>query len=165
MKNSAKKSRAPAPDDKFLTTEEAAKRLKRSVKTLEYWRTAGLGAPYYRQQRSVRYLLSEVLAWGARCRVDCQTAGGLAERAPLAEAAEGQAGDARVENLPQAAAALEEVAETPEPEEARPEYRMMPGRFPPQRVAGGEWRYVTRMRSKKRVSGSDRGQNISKACV
>jgi hypothetical protein len=36
---------APAPGDEFLTTEEAAKRLKRSVKTLEYWRQAGLGPP------------------------------------------------------------------------------------------------------------------------
>ena len=69
MKNSAKKNLAPAPSDEFLTTEEAAKRLKRSVKTLEYWRMAGLGPPFYRQQRSVRYLLSEVLAWGASCRV------------------------------------------------------------------------------------------------
>ena len=31
MKNSAKKSLAPAPGDEFLTTEEAAKRLKRSA--------------------------------------------------------------------------------------------------------------------------------------
>jgi hypothetical protein len=51
MKNSAKKNLAPAPGDEFLTTEEAAKRLKRSAKTLEYWRTAGLGPPFYRQQR------------------------------------------------------------------------------------------------------------------
>ena len=69
MKNSAKKSLTPAPGDEFLTTEEAAKRLKRSAKTLEYWRTAGLGPPFYRQQRSVRYLLSEILAWGVSCRV------------------------------------------------------------------------------------------------
>ena len=69
MKNSAKKNLAPAPGDEFLTTEEAAKRLKRSAKTLEYWRTAGLGPPFYRQQRGVRYLLSEVMAWGVNCRV------------------------------------------------------------------------------------------------
>jgi len=75
MKNSAKKSRAPAPSDEFLTTEEAAKKLKRSTKTLEYWRTAGLGPPFYRQQRSVRYLLSEILAWGVSCRVAPQNTG------------------------------------------------------------------------------------------
>ena len=45
MKNSAKKNLAPAPSDEFLTTEEAAKRLKRSVKTLEYWRMAAWGRP------------------------------------------------------------------------------------------------------------------------
>jgi hypothetical protein len=39
LMKTAKKSRAPAPDDEFLTTEEAAKRLKRSAKTLEYWRS------------------------------------------------------------------------------------------------------------------------------
>ena len=75
MKNSGKKNLAPAPSDEFLTTEEAAKRLKRSAKTLEYWRTAGLGPPFYRQQRSVRYLLSESLAWGVSCRVAPQNTG------------------------------------------------------------------------------------------
>jgi hypothetical protein len=75
MKNSANKNLAPAPGDEFLTTEEAAKRLKRSAKTLEYWRTAGLGPPFYRQQRSVRYLLSEVLAWGVSSRVNPQHTG------------------------------------------------------------------------------------------
>ena len=69
LMKAAKKNRAPAPGDEFLITDEAAKRLKRSAKTLEYWRTAGLGPPFYRQQRGVRYLLSEVLAWGVSCRV------------------------------------------------------------------------------------------------
>src|SRR5215470_18087485 len=109
MKNSAKKNLAPAPSDEFLTTEEAAKKLKRSAKTLEYWRQAGLGPPFYRQQRGVRYLLSEVMAWGASCRVEGQNTRGPAERAPLAEGAEGQAGGARAENLPQATAAPEEA--------------------------------------------------------
>jgi len=75
MKNSAKKNLAPAPGDEFLTTEEAAKRLKRSAKTLEYWRMAGLGPPFYRQQRGVRYLLSEIMAWGASHRVAPQNTG------------------------------------------------------------------------------------------
>jgi hypothetical protein len=43
MKNSARKDLAPGTGDEFLITEEAAKKLKRSAKTLEYWRTAGLG--------------------------------------------------------------------------------------------------------------------------
>ena len=58
----------------YLTTEEAAKRLKRSVKTLEYSRLVGQGPPFYRQGRVIRYLLSEVLAWGASRRVAPDTA-------------------------------------------------------------------------------------------
>jgi len=75
MKISPKKNLAPDRGDEFLTTEEAAQRLKRSAKTLEYWRTAGLGPPFYRQQRSVRYLLSEIMAWGASHRVAPQNTG------------------------------------------------------------------------------------------
>jgi hypothetical protein len=60
---------APDPDDVFLTTEETARRLRRSPKVLEYWRLVGQGPPFYRQGRVVRYLLSEVVAWGTRCRV------------------------------------------------------------------------------------------------
>lgn len=56
---------APSPADEYLTTIEAAARLKRSPKTLEYWRLVGYGPPYYRQRRAIRYLLSEVLGWGA----------------------------------------------------------------------------------------------------
>jgi hypothetical protein len=29
----------------------------------------GQGPPFYRQGRVIRYLLSDVMAWGARCRV------------------------------------------------------------------------------------------------
>ena len=58
----------PNPADEYLTTAEAAARLKRSPKTLEYWRLVGYGPPYYRQRRAIRYLLSEVLQWGAADR-------------------------------------------------------------------------------------------------
>jgi hypothetical protein len=75
LMKATKKNRAPAPGDEFLTTDEAAKRLKRSAKTLEYWRISGLGPPFYRQRRAIRYLLSEVMAWGASCRIDGQKAG------------------------------------------------------------------------------------------
>jgi hypothetical protein len=44
-------------------------RLKRSPKVLEYWRNISQGPPFYRQGRVVRYLLSEVMAWGATHRV------------------------------------------------------------------------------------------------
>ena len=56
------------PTDEFLTTQEAAQRLRRSAKTLEYWRLVGQGPAYYRQGRVIRYLLSEVMAWATRCR-------------------------------------------------------------------------------------------------
>jgi hypothetical protein len=61
----------PAPDleDKYLLTTEAAEILRRPVKTLEFWRLVGGGPPFYKQGRLIRYLRSEVLAWGARCRV------------------------------------------------------------------------------------------------
>jgi hypothetical protein len=48
--------------------------------------------------------------------------------------ADGQEGEAPAENLSQAAAAPEDAAEMPEKVEERPEYRMLPGRFPPRRV-------------------------------
>jgi hypothetical protein len=60
---------APDSTDEYLTTEEAAQRLKRSPKVLEYWRAINQGPPFYRQGRVVRYLLSEVMAWGATHRV------------------------------------------------------------------------------------------------
>ena len=60
---------APDPSDEYLTTEEAGLRLKRSPRVLAYWRMVGQGPPYYRQGRVVRYLLSEVMGWGASQRV------------------------------------------------------------------------------------------------
>jgi hypothetical protein len=62
----------PDPNDEYLTTEEAATKLKRSPKTLEYWRALGDGPPFYRQGRAIRYLLSEVMGWGASHRVSNQ---------------------------------------------------------------------------------------------
>jgi hypothetical protein len=71
MKTSTRRNPAPllAPTDEYLTTTEAAQRLKRSPKVLEYWRTRGQGPPFYRQGRAVRYLLRELMAWGATHRV------------------------------------------------------------------------------------------------
>jgi hypothetical protein len=62
-------ARAPDPSDEYLTTEEAARILKRSSKTFEFWRLVGQGPPFYRQGRLIRYLRSEVMAWGASHRV------------------------------------------------------------------------------------------------
>jgi hypothetical protein len=52
--------------DEFLTTAEAAALLKRSVKTLEYWRVMRRGPRFYKQNRGVRYLKSEILDWATR---------------------------------------------------------------------------------------------------
>ena len=56
--------------DEFLTTAETAALLKRSVKTLEYWRVMRRGPRFYKQNRGVRYLKSEVLNWATRQAVD-----------------------------------------------------------------------------------------------
>ena len=75
LMNSGKKNRAPAPGDEIQTTEEAARRQKRSEKTMDLWRHAAQGPHIYRQQRGVRYLLSEIMAWGVSCRVAPQNTG------------------------------------------------------------------------------------------
>jgi hypothetical protein len=68
IKGPATAVRMLAEGDKFLTTPEAAQFLKRSVKTLEYWRVVDRGPRYYRQSRVVRYLLSDLVAWAMQ---DC----------------------------------------------------------------------------------------------
>jgi hypothetical protein len=61
-------ARLPQRGDEFLITQQAAKILQRSTKTLEFWRLLGKGPRFYRQGRVIRYLRSDVLAWGVR---DC----------------------------------------------------------------------------------------------
>jgi hypothetical protein len=65
-KKSAASVRILAEGDEFLTTPEASRLLKRSVKTLEYWRVVGKGPKYYRQGRIVRYLHSDLIEWATR---------------------------------------------------------------------------------------------------
>jgi Helix-turn-helix domain len=56
------------PGDRFLTSQEAAEILRTSIATLNYWRVLGRGPRFYRHNRSVRYLLSDLTAWGtAQC--------------------------------------------------------------------------------------------------
>jgi hypothetical protein len=64
----------PWTTDEFLTNKHAAKILQRSARRLKKWRLARTGPPFYRQGRVIRYLLSEVLAWGASRRVAPDTA-------------------------------------------------------------------------------------------
>jgi predicted DNA-binding transcriptional regulator AlpA len=56
-------SRGGAFDDRLLTEKEVAARQGRSVKTLQNQRLTGEGIPYLKLGRSVRYRLSDVLAW------------------------------------------------------------------------------------------------------
>lgn len=46
-----------------LTTKEAAALLRKSPITLEIWRTTGYGPRYLKLGHSVRYLLSDLLAF------------------------------------------------------------------------------------------------------
>ena len=52
----------------YLTEAEVAELLRKSVRTLQGWRVAGIGPPFHKFGRSVRYLEAEVLDWAARHR-------------------------------------------------------------------------------------------------
>ena len=54
-----------APGDRFLRPREAAELLSSSTNTLNYWRVQGVGPRYHKIGHSVRYLLSDVMAWAA----------------------------------------------------------------------------------------------------
>jgi hypothetical protein len=47
----------------FLTEKELAARQKRSVRTLQNQRISGDGVPFVKFGRSVRYRLSDIVAW------------------------------------------------------------------------------------------------------
>jgi predicted DNA-binding transcriptional regulator AlpA len=49
--------------DRLLTEAEVARRQGRSVKTLQNQRVNGGGIPFLKLGRSVRYRLSDVIAW------------------------------------------------------------------------------------------------------
>lgn len=60
-------------DDAFLTTREAARLVKLSVKWFERRRYEGFGGPpFHRRGRAVRYLRSELIAWFQEGRVNPQ---------------------------------------------------------------------------------------------
>jgi hypothetical protein len=59
------------PGDRFLNSAETAGLLGTSIATLNYWRVLGdRGPKFYRHGRNVRYLLSDVTAWGTAQCVD-----------------------------------------------------------------------------------------------
>ena len=57
------------PDVEMLTTEEAAILTKMSMAWYEKKRWEGLGPPYYRKGRAVRYVKQELLNWWLASRV------------------------------------------------------------------------------------------------
>ena len=62
------------PGDRFVTEREAAEFLAASKATLNYWRVTGKGPRFYKHGRSVRYLLSDLAAWGTSRPVEPQKA-------------------------------------------------------------------------------------------
>jgi predicted DNA-binding transcriptional regulator AlpA len=63
------------PGDRFLSAEEAAGILGTTVNTLSYYRAVGSGPRFYKFGRSVRYLLSDLAAWGTSHCVEPRDAG------------------------------------------------------------------------------------------
>jgi hypothetical protein len=57
-------------DDRFVNSGDAAKILATTPNTLNYWRMVGRGPKYYRQGRNIRYLVSDLMAWGTAESVD-----------------------------------------------------------------------------------------------
>lgn len=52
-----------ATDDDFLTPEQCAEMLSKSVRTLEEWRRKGTGPVYFKRNRSIWYDRAEVKRW------------------------------------------------------------------------------------------------------
>ena len=51
------------PQDRLMTEKDVALRQGRSVKTLQNQRVTGGGIPFLKLGRSVRYRLTDVIAW------------------------------------------------------------------------------------------------------
>lgn len=58
------------PGDRFLKAREAAELLGTTINTLSTQRTLRSGPPYYRHGRAIRYLLSEVVQYALKHRVE-----------------------------------------------------------------------------------------------
>jgi len=61
----------------LLTTNEAARLVKVSPRTLEKWRRTGAGPQYYVLGSVVRYRLEDILVWAAARVRECTPKGAL----------------------------------------------------------------------------------------
>jgi hypothetical protein len=62
------------PGDRFLKPKETAEILGTTDATLNFWRVVGRGPKFYRHNRSVRYLLSDVTVWATKNCVEPERA-------------------------------------------------------------------------------------------
>jgi predicted DNA-binding transcriptional regulator AlpA len=70
----ATKARVLLPGDRFLTATEAATILGTTRNTLGFYRSTRIGPRFYKMGRSVRYLLSEITAYGTRNAIETRDA-------------------------------------------------------------------------------------------
>ncbi len=56
-------------EDKFVSEKRVKELTERSLPTLRNDRSKGIGIPYYKLGRSVRYKLSDVIEWMERHKV------------------------------------------------------------------------------------------------
>lgn len=56
----------PPRDDRYLTTAEAAERLRQPESTLRYWRSSGTGPRWFKAGRRALYRESQIEDWVAR---------------------------------------------------------------------------------------------------
>lgn len=82
---------APSPDEPVITypvldKNQLSSRWNLSPKTLQKWRSEGIGPPAWHLNRSVRYLLMEVEAFERKARVTWKSPAGrpLSESSPTA---------------------------------------------------------------------------------
>lgn len=52
-----------ASDDQLIVESQAAELLKLSCRTLQAWRPLGIGPPYVRVGRAIRYRRGDLIAW------------------------------------------------------------------------------------------------------
>lgn len=55
-------------EEEFLNERQVADLICQSVRTIQKWRVTGYGPAFYKLGRSVRYRLSEVIAWAEERR-------------------------------------------------------------------------------------------------